>query len=117
MKAVVRWNTEFTIVKPAAANTSCCSPEMHALRAVLNNSNLMQSCMLCTLCFETQICCCHCAEQVPAHSSAQLAGHGVADGVADEQTLVEMGESQDTSLEVAGFAGTVAEAYASYSYV
>ena len=36
---------------------------------------------------------------------------------ADGQTIVDMNPMQDTSLEVAGFAGAVAEAYASYNYV
>lgn len=77
---------------------------------------------------KTQTLACHCAEGpqgLPAHSSAQPASYGVADhsadgvavGVADEQTLEGMNAPQDTSLEVAGFAGTVAEAYASLNYV
>ena len=36
---------------------------------------------------------------------------------ADGQMIVDMNPMQDTSLEVAGFAGAVAEAYASYNYV
>ena len=48
-----------------------------------------------------------------APSTTQVAGSGVA----DEQTVVNMSTEQDNSLEVAGFAGTVAEAYASFNYV
>ena len=38
-------------------------------------------------------------------------------GLGDEQTIVDMSGQPDNSLEVAGFAGTVAEAYASFDYV
>ena len=48
----------------------------------------------------------------------QPAGFGAAmDEGREGQAIVEMAPEQDTSLEVAGFAGAVAEAYASYNYV
>lgn len=50
---------------------------------------------------------------VPPASSVQQAGTSLG----DEQTLADMTGQPDNSLEVAGFAGTVAEAYASFDYV
>ena len=58
----------------------------------------------------------HAQRQLCSSSSAdQLYGPPAAG--TDAQTIVDMEGAQDTSLEVAGFAGAVAEAYASYNYV
>ena len=48
--------------------------------------------------------------------TTQLAGLGAATD-AEGQAIGEKAPEQDTSLEVAGFAGAVAQAYASYEYV
>ena len=61
----------------------------------------------------SDLCCVDGPHGVPAPSSAQQASAGFG----DEQTIVDMTGQPDTSLEGAGFTGTVTEAYASFDYV